>query len=353
MKRKREVTLFGSICLMLVLAVLPFVGACAPTPTPTPAPAPAPTPAPAPPKPKPIVLKGISFLPKGGQTVQALGWYAEALEKQSKGELTINWVGGPESIPGMEQPEALRKGVVDVWIGASSWYGKSLGVGEAYSYYLTEIEPWEERERGFNDFLFEPHKKAGVYYVSGGMGGTPMYYWFVKPIKSLDDIKGLKAATTGAFIAPWKALGGIPVMVPRPEQYTALERGLVNALGAADAEIVDGSLYEQVHYWIDYEMWRANLPILMNFDSWNQLPQHLKDAIEQAAIETEFKVGAIVRARHQRVIQTLLGKGMKPVGLSREEGQRYIDTIKAVRWKMVKDNTTPESYAKIRELLLR
>lgn len=46
MKKKRLLTLVGSVCLILVLASLPFMGACA---KPAPAPAPVPTPAPPPP----------------------------------------------------------------------------------------------------------------------------------------------------------------------------------------------------------------------------------------------------------------------------------------------------------------
>ncbi|MFC1938246.1 amino acid ABC transporter substrate-binding protein [Chloroflexota bacterium] len=59
MENKNLLTLVGSFCLILVLAVLPFMAACAkpaPTPTPTPTPIPTPTPKPKPEAPKTIKL---------------------------------------------------------------------------------------------------------------------------------------------------------------------------------------------------------------------------------------------------------------------------------------------------------
>jgi len=61
-KGKRLLALLGSVCLMLVLASLPFMGACA---KPAPSPAPSPAPAPAPAAPKSIVI-GIEIGLTGG-----------------------------------------------------------------------------------------------------------------------------------------------------------------------------------------------------------------------------------------------------------------------------------------------
>ncbi len=90
MKRKGLLTLLGGICLVTVLAVLPFLGACAqPAPAPTPAPAP-------PPKPEPITLKALTFLPGKLPTVADFPEFAKRVNERAKGELVIDHLGGPD-----------------------------------------------------------------------------------------------------------------------------------------------------------------------------------------------------------------------------------------------------------------
>lgn len=62
MKGKRLLTLFGVICLALIVAVMPFVGACAEEAPPTPAPTPTPTPTPTPPTPPVVEPTGEPIL---------------------------------------------------------------------------------------------------------------------------------------------------------------------------------------------------------------------------------------------------------------------------------------------------
>jgi len=68
LKKRNLLALLGSICLLVVLAALPLMAACAtPAPPPTPAPpAPAPAPAPAPPPPAPETIKIGAAMPLSG-----------------------------------------------------------------------------------------------------------------------------------------------------------------------------------------------------------------------------------------------------------------------------------------------
>ena len=52
-----------------------------------------------------------------------------------------------------------------------------------------------------------------------------------KPLRGMDDLKGLKVRTLEAPIvtATWRALGAIPTPIPFPEVYSALQSGVVDA----------------------------------------------------------------------------------------------------------------------------
>ena len=84
MKKQRLLTLFGSICIILISIALPFMTAHS--------------------KPaKPIVLKAVTLLKRGHPINYHEIWIAEQVKKRSNGELVIKIIGGSEAIPAFEQ----------------------------------------------------------------------------------------------------------------------------------------------------------------------------------------------------------------------------------------------------------
>ena len=119
MKKKGLLTLFGSICLILMIAVLPFMAACAkpappppPPPAPAPAPAPAPTPAPPPPPPPPpplpkAVTVGTSSI--GSAVYVVAAGATDLISKHTPMSATVESVGGSDA-----NARALNAGKVDM-----------------------------------------------------------------------------------------------------------------------------------------------------------------------------------------------------------------------------------------------
>jgi TRAP-type transport system periplasmic protein len=96
-----------------------------------------------------------------------------------------------------------------------------------------------------------------------------------KPIKTLEDFKGLKLMVRGGTDSDMAiGLGAVPVPIPMPEVYMALERGTIDV----------GPLSWQGAYsfkWYEVTKYRTDLPIglntnvliiSMNMNTWNKLP---------------------------------------------------------------------------------
>lgn len=146
MRKRRLPALLGSICLILVLAALPFMAACAqpaPAPTPTPAPAPAPAPAP-PPPPAPKPVSAADFYrdntptlivpnPAGGGNDYLARLLASYWTEVSGGTMKVkNKVGGG-GIVGTNfvytaEPDGLTLGVMHTPTLISAWLYKEPGV---------------------------------------------------------------------------------------------------------------------------------------------------------------------------------------------------------------------------------
>src|SRR4030042_7041111 len=125
-----------AIAVALILVTILAVIGCAqqtPTPTPTPtqtptptsSPTPTSTPSPSPTPPptvQPIIWKAVTFLPRNMNSIKNIYPISERAKQRSNGQLVIQYLGGPEVIPGMQQPEAVRKGIVQMSIVPVSYY---------------------------------------------------------------------------------------------------------------------------------------------------------------------------------------------------------------------------------------
>jgi TRAP-type C4-dicarboxylate transport system substrate-binding protein len=101
-----------------------------------------------------------------------------------------------------------------------------------------------------------------------------------KPVRNLNDAKGLKLRVMGADpIKGSKKLGISPLFMPMPAVYEAGEKGVLDGAALPWAAVATFKLYEVFNYWTDAELWASNFMIFMNKDKWNSLPKDIQGAI--------------------------------------------------------------------------
>jgi len=107
------------------------------------------------------------------------------------------------------------------------------------------------------------------------------------PIKTPDDVKGLKMRTTGSpvHIEAFKLLGANPVPMPLAELYTALEMKTVDAQEHPIGVFTSAKLYEvQKYLTLSYHAYSALL-VAMNKAKFDALPADQQKALVEAARE--------------------------------------------------------------------
>lgn len=340
MKHKRLVTLLGSICLTLVLAAMPFLAAC---------------PAPAPPeeeKPttEPIVLKGVTFCPIGHAEATPFRELMERIEKKSNGELTIDCAGTYDVIHLYDQAEAVRTGVIDMALTFVAVYSEVIPEVQSLTY--SEIEPWEERERGYFDYMVDLHEKMNLRYLGRGCFFGPGFYFLSnKKIEKLEDFAGMKFCTGPVFVSALRELGAGAVVMPTPDKYGAMERGLVDGINTPITLGADMHMYEVSKYLLDEGLLRADVTMIMNLDKWNSLPEHLQDLLmdEMAALEHEMK--PYFAKMHADAKQMFKDEGVEFISLSAEDSQKLQEIVREACWADLAKTISPEDYTKLREFL--
>ena len=96
MGNRKLLTLVGSICLILVLAVTSFMVACAPEPTTT------------------TTLKIAMWSPPPVAYSRGQVWAWEELEKRSEGRIKVELYYSGSLLPGKEMPEGAQAGIADI-----------------------------------------------------------------------------------------------------------------------------------------------------------------------------------------------------------------------------------------------
>jgi TRAP-type C4-dicarboxylate transport system substrate-binding protein len=104
-----------------------------------------------------------------------------------------------------------------------------------------------------------------------------------KPVKTLDDIKGLKITVTGGGLDPAKlsALGAAPEALPMGDFYMALEKGVVDGAGA-NYELMKSRNYGEVlKHVTNFSLNYGSFYMVMNKDVWNNLPADIQEIFEE------------------------------------------------------------------------
>jgi TRAP-type C4-dicarboxylate transport system substrate-binding protein len=235
-----------------------------------------------------------AFSPKMSPIDVWMQWAGE-VTKRSNGRIKFEFFhGGSLAKPGEEQ-EACRKGVVQMVSSSATWY-PSMPLWE-----MNGALPFQP-----SDTLLAIKTKWQLYQefpeLRKEIEGKNMRLMFIaaygsfqiisrKPLKSLDDFKGLKIAILGQQQPKWfKDTGATTIFLPGPARYEALEKGVI------DASLLDpvGS-FSFRHFELCKNVLLCDLGqycslfMAMNQDTWNKLLPEDQKMIDDLNKETMFE----------------------------------------------------------------
>ncbi len=297
------------------------------------------------------VLRAVTAWPE--EITDNDGFFAlqEKVNEMGEGVIRIEYVGGPEVFPTMEQINAVQNGVIDiVWLSAG--YTVS-NVPAANAIKLSRYTPQEARENGVYDLWEEIYnKQANAHLIGKGMTGVEFHIYTVEEIRSIGDFKGKSIRVTPSYKDFIKEMGGSPITMSPGDVYTALERGIADGYGWIEHGIGDWGWDELTNYVIDPGFYQVDTLGLMNLDRWNSLSDESKEIINKAAMEMEKEMVGHYEELYETDRQKLKEKGIEVVKFEGEEAEKYVDmAYKAVLNEVLR--TAPEYGEKVEELLFK
>lgn len=300
---------------------------------------------------KVITLKMVSAFPKTSGTYGETGQMIVAkIKERSNGRLIFNWIGASEAISRKDQPVAVKNGVIDVLYTPMSFYEQSLPVVSVSN--LSRFTPMEERENGVYDYWVKAHEKMNVRYLSAAHS-PGNYYLFLKfDVKDpKTDFKGKSMRGNNTFNPFLKALGAVPKVVGNREVYGALDSGVVQGAGSVPDNVSEHKTYEVISYWITHGFYRVTTALLMNLNTWNNLPNDLQDVVLQVTKELEAQRYKAMRDMDEIYFKEFKEKGIQPITFSEADAKWYVDLAYESKWEDAKGKIDQKDFAEIRALL--
>lgn len=311
MKGKRLLALIGSICLILVLAALPFMGACAPE-----------APAPAPPEEKPILMRYSSLwipaLPGYTLASEELG---PAISEATNGRVKYEFYGGGDLYKPSDALMALQRGELEMTDGG-------FYLGPLFPEWDLFLTPFLFGDRAHLERFLETDAFKAMedrLEAEGVKCVTPMVLFdFVqifnskRPVEKLEDLKGLKlrSAPYPMALEFAKRVGMEATSVPPLEVSTALETGMID--GSIDLMLQSKAmgLEENCPYVTICNVLAPSLNLVVSKKWWDTLPPDIQQALhdvlndfhqkrDQAWRDTVAKNFADFEAAPGHVITTL------------------------------------------------
>jgi TRAP-type C4-dicarboxylate transport system substrate-binding protein len=179
-------------------------------------------------------LRVSTYVPTNHWLVSnAMAQWAREVEAASAGRLKMNIMSTPLGRP-QQHFELARDGIADITLGIPGYtpgrfvlaavggipnagnYSESLGAG-----YWRTLQGSPEMQKEYDGTV-----------ILSVFSTTPMGFWATsRPVRSVDDFKGLKVHTAGGMMSDVaNALGMVPLVQPVTTAYEVLANGVVDAI---------------------------------------------------------------------------------------------------------------------------
>ena len=259
MKKKGLLTLLGSICLVFLLAAPSLAQ----------------------------VIK-LTLADQNAEMawgpVHALQPWVKKVEAATKGRVKIDIFPAQTLAKGPDIWNAVKTGVADMGWCFHGYWADMTPLSDVIT--LPSL-PIKSAEKG-SEVLWKLYEKfpsiqneyKDVHVLQLWSSNPYFLITTKKQVKTMEDIKGLKIRVVGGPPTDqMKALGAIPTLIPMPDTYLSMDKGVIDGMGAPWEAIHGFRLYEIVKYYTIVPLSAVYFSMSMNKQKWESLPKDIQQAI--------------------------------------------------------------------------
>ena len=252
--------------------------------------------------------------------------FCKRVKVLTNGRLEIEPFPAGAIVPTNETLTALQSNVlqaIHVWPGYAS--GRNPAFAALCDFIFAYEQPWEldafMHYKGGLELLRELYKPFGAYTVGVMTWGVESWP-SKKPIRNMDDFKGLKIREPQGMEAEFMAKAGASVVsLPGTEIFSALDKGVVDATNWATASINNQTGFNQVAPYFTYPGFHS-MPVgdfTVRQADWDKLPADIKEILVSACREWAWDTIEKVAMDDAKLVSEAKSKGFTPIAWAPED----------------------------------
>ena len=261
-------------------------------------------------------IKFPSASQKGHPQVMGVEYFADLVAKKSGGKLAVKSYPGGALGPDAQVVSAMQGGNVEMNVmNASLLAGqiKEMAVFD-YPFLFANVKEADAVADGpVGRKLLDKLQERGLVGLAYWDLGFRQVHTAKKPVRSADDIKGLKMRVipTAQYVDFMNAIGANATPLPYTETYGALEQGAIDGMTNPLLNIVSEKFYEVTkHVTLTNHMYTPQA-VIVSKKFWDKLSATEQKILQEAASETALYQRKVAREEATKALAELKKHGMQ------------------------------------------
>jgi TRAP-type C4-dicarboxylate transport system substrate-binding protein len=286
-----------------------------------------------------IRLKVANYFAVPASQSIVLEEFCRELEKRTGGQVKVDYYPAQSLLSSTAMFDGIIKGIADIGYSHVYYTAGRMPVTEAVGLPLEYPSAWVSSQV-LNDYYqqFKPKEFDQVKVLWMNTSTPSGIATAKKPVRKMEDLKGLTIRAPGICGDVIKALGGIPAPTPMPEVYEAISKGVIDGESSNFETLKTFRFAEVVKY--ETNCWQITNPypfyVAMNKESYKKLPEDIKAIFD--TLVGEYKELYILMWNTVDFAGKAYGveKGVEFIDLSQSEALRWKAAMEPVMDKYIK-----------------
>jgi TRAP-type C4-dicarboxylate transport system substrate-binding protein len=269
--------------------------------------------------------------------VKGIQRWASDIGKRTNGKVEFVFYYGGTLTKGPQAYDGIAKGISDAGAAATGWNAGRFPLTR-----ITDIPLGWTSSRQASLASWEFYKKFKpkewdethlLFLYTDAIGNIHTK----RPVRSVDDLKGVQIRGTGSDVPLIKAMGGTPVGMPWSEVYLALQRGVAEGLISNYASYKAAKLAEVTRFTTEHNVRSAGFWVAMNKKKWDGLGPDVQKVINEVSDDAVGRLGDILDSEQDDGRKYVLSSGNEIIVPTKDEAARFDEALRPIRDEWVKE----------------
>ena len=284
---------------------------------------------------QPVDIKITTVQMRHQQMGVGIERFAKYAQEKLKDKIRIRTYPAAQLYTGQEEVQAIIKGEIQIaYVIASSMdlVHPSMELWKL-PYLFPDIgTSYKVMDGSVGNKAFSNVEAKGISILGSVSSGTVLVSNSKRPIRNVDDFKGLKMRSFGPMGATTlKALGAMAVVTASEETYSALQQGVIDGATTPAGVFLARKYYDIQKYVTNAGMLNATFVFFIaNTNWWKNLSADVKGGLSEAIRRLMKEQRSEIVVEDQTVFEQIKAKGVQVITLTPEEQKNWKNALQIV-----------------------